>query len=145
VRAGAVHSDSADYSFGFKGVEKRTFVRIGIVTAKGSEAFQADDEGSIPLFICCGPFKPNRCKLRAASCADFCAGPLWSASSPLSKFVEYGDEPAGGHGAAPLREFCAELRVNHEMRRCADFCAGIRARSVPPFPLFPRVRKCDVL
>jgi hypothetical protein len=49
VRAGAAHSDSADYSFTFKGVEKRNFVRTGIDIVKCPDAFQAYDEGSIPF------------------------------------------------------------------------------------------------
>ena len=42
-------SDRADYSFGFKGVEKRTFVRTGIGIARRPTAFQAYDEGLIPF------------------------------------------------------------------------------------------------
>jgi hypothetical protein len=42
-------SDSAVYSFCFKGAVRRAFVRIGVGTARCPNAFQAYDEGSIPF------------------------------------------------------------------------------------------------
>ena len=63
---GKYYSDSANYLFAIKDAKRAWFVRKGTETNKGSDAFQAYDEGSIP-FTRSNPFKPLAAMSRSSA------------------------------------------------------------------------------